>query len=255
MRSAHLLDILRVARLAPRYNRLRPMIRAPAPYPQIFVATLILVAVLAIEPRPMIQQTATIVLAIWLSWAASIRTRRRHDFRLLLVLGVTPAILELVLPWEQGPLVLDLLKASCWIGFPLVLAQKLFADLYRARDITHHELFGVVSVYVFFGLAYANGYELLEAFHPGSLNFVTDVSPPDFADFLYFSFVTLGTVGYGDVSPVTHGARLLAMSQALIGVMYIAVVVGRIVGLHTARAAVGPDAGESAPGPPPGGSI
>jgi uncharacterized membrane protein len=113
---------------------------------------------------------------------------------------------------------------------------------------------GAVSVYMFLGLAYANAYEFLGAFQPHSLAFAGNQGTiPDFADYLYFSFVTLGTVGYGDVSPTTHGARLLAMSEALVGVMYIAVVVGRVVGLHTARVAVREEVREGS-GPFPGGS-
>jgi hypothetical protein len=229
------------------------MRRALFPYAQIFVATLLMVGLLTIEPRPLIQQTVGIALVVWLSWGVSTMSRGRFDFYLLVALGVMPAVLELMVPWAESPLALDLLKGVGWIAFPLALAGKLFTELYRSHDITHHELMGAVSVYMFLGLAYANAYEFLGAFQPHSLAFVGNQGTiPDFADYLYFSFVTLGTVGYGDVSPTTHGARLLAMSEALVGVMYIAVVVGRVVGLHTALVMVREEVREGS-GPFPGG--
>lgn len=230
------------------------MTRTRFPYAQIFVAVLLLIGLLTVEPGALIQQSVSIALAVWMSWVVAAMTRKRYDLQLLLALGVTPAILELLVPWAESPLPLALFKGACWILFPLALGRRVFAQLFRTRDVTHHELLGTVAVYMFLGLAYANGYELLGALQPHSLTFSANAAAtPDFADYLYFSFVTLGTVGYGDVSPTTHGARLLAMSEALAGVMYIAVVVGRLVGLHTARVAVREEVRESS-GPFPGGS-
>jgi len=209
-----------------------------APYRQLFAATLLMLGLLAQEPEPWIQQPTVLVLAAWLSWAGARTSERPRDIALLLALGTIPAVVELFVPFGQGFLLADLAKLVGWIGFPLLLAQRLFSSLYRARDISHHELLGAVTVYMLLGLTYANLYEGLTLLDPASITFSNGEPGPlrDFADFLYFSFVTLGTVGYGDVAPVTHASRLLAMSEAMMGVMYVAVVVGRVVGLHTAQA-------------------
>ena len=53
------------------------------------------------------------------------------------------------------------------------------------------------------------------------------------AEWVYFSFVTLTTVGYGDIAPVTQGARSLAMLEALVGQLYPAVIIARLVSLQT----------------------
>jgi uncharacterized membrane protein len=63
---------------------------------------------------------------------------------------------------------------------------------------------------------------------------------PVLTDFLYFSFVTLATLGYGDVAPVSPGARLTAVLQSLLGLLYVSILVGRMVGLHTAGRGAGP---------------
>lgn len=54
-------------------------------------------------------------------------------------------------------------------------------------------------------------------------------------DLFYFSIVTLTTLGYGDITPVAPIARALAAIEAMVGVMFIAVIVSRLVGMHTAR--------------------
>jgi voltage-gated potassium channel Kch len=57
----------------------------------------------------------------------------------------------------------------------------------------------------------------------------------DSLDLLYFSYVTLATLGYGDVVPITDGARSLAVLEALGGTVYLAILVARLIGLHLAH--------------------
>jgi voltage-gated potassium channel Kch len=54
----------------------------------------------------------------------------------------------------------------------------------------------------------------------------------DLSTFVYFSFVTLSTLGYGDIVPATRGAQALASMEALIGQFYLTVLVARLVGIH-----------------------
>ena len=56
-------------------------------------------------------------------------------------------------------------------------------------------------------------------------------------DALYFSFITLSTVGYGDITPLSHGARTLAMTEAMTGTIYIAVLISRLVALYSSQTA------------------
>ena len=54
-------------------------------------------------------------------------------------------------------------------------------------------------------------------------------------DAFYFSFITLSTVGYGDITPMSHVARTLAMTEAMTGTLYIAVLISRLVALYTSQ--------------------
>ena len=67
---------------------------------------------------------------------------------------------------------------------------------------------------------------------PGAFAGHTDESG-GLADWIYFSFVTLTTVGYGDITPVALGARSLTMLEALVGQLYPAVIIARLVSLQT----------------------
>ena len=95
------------------------------------------------------------------------------------------------------------------------------------------------------GLAWAFLFSLLEVLQPGSFNLPElSAEPLDLAAmevrrlsvFMYYSLVTLTTLGYGDITPVTPLARNLAAFEAVIGQLYIAILVARLVGLHIVHA-------------------
>jgi hypothetical protein len=75
---------------------------------------------------------------------------------------------------------------------------------------------------------------LLEAIHPGSI--VSNIGNVlSLSDIIYFSYITLTTLGYGEIIPVNAFARSLAIIEAIIGVMYLAIIISRVVGLFIAK--------------------
>jgi hypothetical protein len=103
----------------------------------------------------------------------------------------------------------------------------------RTDDVTPDEIFGAVSVYILVGLAWGMGFSFLELLAPGSIYSVKGALVP--GDFLYFSFITLMTVGYGDMYPVSPVARSMAIVEAMVGIIFVAVLISRLVGLHAGR--------------------
>ena len=105
-------------------------------------------------------------------------------------------------------------------------------------EVTADTVFGVMSLYLLVGIIFTNVYVILEEVHPGSL-YVSEAQNPDGIlqpiEMLYFSFVTLTTLGYGDITPVTAQARSVAIIEAIFGVLFMAVVLGRVVGIYTAK--------------------
>lgn len=115
------------------------------------------------------------------------------------------------------------------------------ARVFSPGPVTSHRLVGAVAAYLLVGLTFAYAYEWLEVVRPGSFEAGRSVAEGAYPAILYFSFVTLSTVGYGDVLPVGQAARALSNVESLVGVLYPAVLIGRLLSMH----AVG--------GPPPGG--
>ncbi|WP_241648128.1 potassium channel family protein [Methanoculleus taiwanensis] len=103
----------------------------------------------------------------------------------------------------------------------------------RSRAITTDTIYGAICVYLLIGLTYANGYTFIETMNPGSF-YASAVHEPGgrlaFPDLLYYSFVTMTTLGYGDITPITNQARSLAMLEAVSGVLYVAVLISRLIG-------------------------
>lgn len=107
--------------------------------------------------------------------------------------------------------------------------------LMRVKWVTGDILCGAASVYILTGIAWVPLYIMVENTVPGSFSL-----PPDanselggiWDDFVYFSFTTLTTLGYGDISPRSAPARSLTNLEALNGVLYIAVLMSKLVALN-----------------------
>jgi hypothetical protein len=113
----------------------------------------------------------------------------------------------------------------------LVIAVILLRQVFRAGPVTAYRLQGAIAVYLLFGVGWAHAYHLTGILHPGSFN-EPPGEIPSVLDWAYFSFITLTTVGYGDITPVKPIARTLAMGEALTGQLYLAVLVARLVAME-----------------------
>jgi hypothetical protein len=129
------------------------------------------------------------------------------------------------------------------VGIFIVLLLGL---VFGPGRVTRRRIFGAVAIYLLFGLASAQFYEGVADFVPGAFVLPQGGSSADtlFSPLLYYSFITLTTLGYGDVLPVHPVARSLAMVQALVGQLYPAILLARLVSLHAAdESAAGAGAG------------
>ena len=98
--------------------------------------------------------------------------------------------------------------------------------------VTANKLYGALSVYLLAGFTWGGMYTLTELLSPGSFQWSSGRPPaPDtlLESFVYLSFVTIATLGYGDIAPVTPGARSLAMLEAIFGTFYVVVIIARLV--------------------------
>jgi hypothetical protein len=109
---------------------------------------------------------------------------------------------------------------------------------YVLRDdrITADKIYAAICVYLLAGYGWAFAYALLEESDPGAFSGPVAVEAGDHTGRImglrYFSFVTLTTVGYGDIVPRSPAARTMATLEAVMGQLYLVALVGRLVGLH-----------------------
>lgn len=209
---------------------------SPSPYVSLFLALFVQLTILALAPSPGVQQVANLILTAWMAWALVSLSGKRRDGVIAFGLGALPALLGLVIPAEATPRALELGKDALWAAFPFFLGIRLLKRLFQAKRVSHREFCGALAVYILLGLGFANVYEIYYGLDPKSLGFAHTAlgGAPAFTDFVYFSFVTIATLGYGDVAPVTPAARLTAVVEAVVGLLYVAVLVGRMVGLQIA---------------------
>ncbi len=110
-----------------------------------------------------------------------------------------------------------------------LMLRKIF---FATPDVTSDTIYGAISVYLLFGLLWAFGYTILEGVAPGSFAADGASIEPNFDSFLGFSFVTLSTLGYGNVVPLTARADAMATSEAIVGQIYLTVLVARLVAMQ-----------------------
>jgi hypothetical protein len=119
-----------------------------------------------------------------------------------------------------------------YLGF---LAAVVAYQVFREGPVTGHRIRGAIVVYLLFGGVWAIAYQFLALLIPGAFLMSPNVlldDPDSLARaMLYFSFSTLTTLGYGDITPVHSMARLLAMFEALVGQLYPAIILARLVSL------------------------
>ena len=145
----------------------------------------------------------------------------------------------------------DLVPPEVYLAFALlfvgfVLLQFLFFIL-RAPRVNSEVLCAGVAGYLLLGIIWMFAYIIMARLQPVDPNdplklaaFSYNVGPPATHflhgfDALYFSFITLSTVGYGDITPLSNAARTLAMTEATTGTIYIAVLISRLVALYSSQ--------------------
>jgi hypothetical protein len=119
------------------------------------------------------------------------------------------------------------------LGFLLIAIWCALKQVVVGTEISANRLIGAVCVYLLLGVIWAMAYTLLDVFAPGSFEGISRVDDPGWqSEWLYFSFVTMTTLGYGDLLPLSATARALAYMQAVAGQFYIAVLVAGLVSAY-----------------------
>ncbi|MBW1775029.1 MAG: two pore domain potassium channel family protein [Deltaproteobacteria bacterium] len=133
------------------------------------------------------------------------------------------------------------------VSLPALVIGKLFGALffafvifhilrfiYRGREVCIEFIIAAAVVYLLIAVMWSYFYSVLEMIHPGSFNLPDNTVGLMQNRFIYFSFVTITTLGYGDITPNTSFASSLSMVEAVVGQLYMTVQVAWLVGIHVA---------------------
>lgn len=173
-------------------------------------------------------------------YAVSKAAATRMLFFLLMVPALGTRWLLYLVP-SDAVLLIGLAVSSAFIA---LVAVRILLYVMGQQTITTETILAALCVYLLFGLAWGLVYALVEQLAPGAFQFPKTVPASGMLQqLLYFSLVTLTTVGYGDINPQSPFAQALANLEAILGQIYLAVLVARLVGIQVAQRmrAPGPD--------------
>ena len=128
---------------------------------------------------------------------------------------------------------LQLIVFASYLSFFGLVCASVLGHVLDGSEVNTNKLYAVCCVYLLAGIAWAFLYAITEMISPGSFRFPVDNDPAGMMQrLIYFSLVTLTTLGYGDISPISQFARTVAALEAIFGQAYLAVLVARVVGWH-----------------------
>jgi len=188
-----------------------------------------------------------------LGWVGSFRPLTTAFFSLILITGAITVsrnrvIRTLVFSWGLLAFILMWVRylfpyhtlifvANCLALFFLVLLTSLIlGQALREGPTTSHRIMGAVAAYLLIGMVWSLAYYLVALWIPGAFSIQGPIAQGDReslqSQLFYFSFVTLTTLGYGDIAAVHPVARMLVILEGVIGQLFPAILIARLVSLH-----------------------
>lgn len=174
--------------------------------------------------------TAAILLSA--IWATGIRKYKA-------VVGLSLTLIYVVLTWtnllrqDDDLLIWGNVVGMLLFGF---VVYSILRYVVFSRRVTREVIFAAIVSYLLIAIIWAFAYGTLELIQPGSFNVANaDAVGKDGFSLFYFSFVTITTLGYGDITPLTAKAASMAMVEAVVGQIYLVVLVAWLVGMHVSR--------------------
>jgi len=171
--------------------------------------------------------------------AAAANRRVTIAMALLAIVGFGGRVYTLFMPADAGTTAVQqdyielgqLALTALFLAFVIFMLLKAIA---RATSISGDTVAGAICVYLLVGLFWAMLYGMIETTEPGSFRGPTDLTNAEGVliaefSFAYYSYVTLTTLGYGDITPVTYRAQTLSWMEAVVGVTFMATAIALLV--------------------------
>ena len=183
--------------------------------------------------RPVIDLAITVV---FITAIIAISNTRRH-----FIIGMALMVPTLILTWGIKIYYIETLEFISLVGsvfFFCYIAWLILIDILRAKMVTLDTIAAGISVYLFFGNICGFIYAIIGRLDPNAFTIPAVTASylgdniGEISSAMYFSFVTLTTLGYGDITPINEFARSLAFLEAAMGQIYLTVLIASLVGIH-----------------------
>jgi hypothetical protein len=222
------------------------MDRSSPPKARFTILLVLLTAALLLVPWLAVGRAGRFALELVVVFAMASAVWKLQARRVLFVLVVVAAVVgeaaSAAETWFPVPAWVVVDRAAS-VFFPILVAVCITQNVWREREVSADTIVGGIAVYVLLAVAWSSAYQLLEFLVPGSLEVVSgsgghwgpwETVPGEYPRLLFFSFVTITTLGYGDIVPASGPAAALASLEAVVGPLYLTVLIARLVGLHIA---------------------
>jgi hypothetical protein len=166
--------------------------------------------------------------------AISAISQKRH-YTVVGTLTAIPVVVSIWTRYFYKSHWLMLVGAICGFAFFVFMIIIILSFIFNQKKVTGDLIAGAAVVYLFMATAWTNIYRLIETIQPGSFAIAQTQSLTANSPFLYFSFVTITTLGYGDIFPVTTAAKSCAILEAVVGQLYLVITVAWLVGVHVSQ--------------------
>jgi len=211
--------------------------RASPSYHLIFLVALglFIVAVPFVEALPGGELINSGLLTLVLISGVLVLRARRGTLVLAMVL-VVPGLVARWINYFRPDLIPPAVHLVLGMLFLVLVAVQFMRFILRSPRVTAQVLEAGISTYLVFGLLWTMAYILVGRLWPDAFAFSSEPSAGrlmNASNALYYSFVTLTTMGYGDILPVSRVARMLAITEATTGVLYMSVLIARLVGMYS----------------------
>ena len=196
----------------------------------------LLVVMILLPGTPVRREIFNVVLILVLGACVAAVGRSKARLHVALFVSAIPAISVFLPSSTPAQALAHLVCQAAFLAYATVM---ILMDVFKTQDVNRDKLLGSVCAYFLVGLTFAMVYLGLALWNPGAFKDADgsvavrhDRVSEGLGTFGYFSMVTMSTVGYGDIRPVSPQARSLTVLQAVFGQFYFAVMVGRLMALY-----------------------
>jgi hypothetical protein len=183
-----------------------------------------------------VELTTLLDIFITIIFLSSIYAISQKEQSLRIAVGLLlPVIAAMWLAYFVHVPYLSLVGDCCSILFFAFTIIIILSTLFREVEITLDVIYGAVAVFLLMALMWTFIFDVIEYLHPGSFLITESLRQDNRTHFMYYSFVTITTVGYGDILPVSLTARAFSIVEMVVGQIYLIVLIARLVGINIAQ--------------------